>query len=136
MNLQFLADGILVGAMIGLGAIGVEPGDALKRERARWQRFAARVDAAFALREPALQLPADDTLLCRCEDVSIGEVRAQRNWRDAKLHTRCGMGACQGRICGGAAQALFGWDVTQVRPPIHPSRIGTLMLAAEADDTG
>ncbi|MEM5371945.1 FAD-dependent oxidoreductase [Paraburkholderia azotifigens] len=123
------------GRIAGLGAIGVEPGAALKRERARWQRFAARVDAAFALREPARQLPADDTVLCRCEDVSIGEVRAQRNWRDAKLHTRCGMGACQGRICGSAAQTLFGWDVAQVRPPIHPAQVGTLMLAAQTDDT-
>ncbi|ACC73780.1 FAD-dependent oxidoreductase [Paraburkholderia phymatum] len=124
------------GRIAGLRAIGVEPDETLVRERARWQRFAARVGAAFALRGAALQLPADDTLLCRCEDVSIGEVRAQRSWRDAKLHTRCGMGACQGRICGGAAQALFGWDVTQVRPPIHPAQIATLMLAADtAEDS-
>jgi NADPH-dependent 2,4-dienoyl-CoA reductase/sulfur reductase-like enzyme len=121
------------GRIAGLGAVGVEPEEALKRRRARWQRFAARVEAAFALRDPAKQLPADDTLLCRCEDVSLGEVRAQRNWRDAKLQTRCGMGACQGRICGGAAQALLGWDVTQVRPPIHPAQIGTLMLAADTE---
>lgn len=122
------------GRIAGFGAIGVEPEDALKRERTRWQRFAARVDTAFTLRDAVRQLPADDTLLCRCEDVSVGEVRAQRNWRDAKLHTRCGMGACQGRICGGAAQTWFGWDVTQVRPPIHPSQIGTLMLAAQTED--
>jgi hypothetical protein len=83
------------------------------------------------LRDHTRQLPADDTLLCRCEDVSVGEVRAHANWRDAKLHTRCGMGACQGRICGGAAQALLGWDVTQVRPPIHPAQIATLILAAD-----
>jgi NADPH-dependent 2,4-dienoyl-CoA reductase/sulfur reductase-like enzyme len=121
------------GRVAGLCAAGVESGeriDRLKHERARWRQFAARIDTAFALRDQARQLPADDTLLCRCEDVSLGEIRAHANWRDAKLHTRCGMGACQGRICGGAAQVLFGWDVTQVRPPLQPSQIGTLMLAA------
>jgi D-hydroxyproline dehydrogenase subunit alpha len=59
------------------------------------------------------------------------------NWRDAKLQTRCGMGACQGRICGGAARTLFGWNVAQTRPPVSPSQIGTLMLAADSDaETG
>jgi NADPH-dependent 2,4-dienoyl-CoA reductase/sulfur reductase-like enzyme len=124
------------GRLAGLAAVDVEHGEPveqLRRERTRWQRFAARVESAFALRNHARQLPADDTLLCRCEDVSVGEVRAHANWRDAKLHTRCGMGACQGRICGGAAQALLGWDVTQVRPPIHPAQIATLILAADED---
>ncbi|MBN3762596.1 FAD-dependent oxidoreductase [Burkholderia sp. Ac-20365] len=124
------------GRIAGLAAVGIERGETIERltrERARWQRFAARVDSAFALSDRARQLPADDTLLCRCEDVSVGEVRAHASWRDAKLHTRCGMGACQGRVCGGAAQALLGWDVTQVRPPNHPAQIGTLMLAGDAD---
>jgi NADPH-dependent 2,4-dienoyl-CoA reductase/sulfur reductase-like enzyme len=124
------------GRLAGLAAVDVEHGEPveqLRRERARWQGFAARVESAFALRDHTRQLPADDTLLCRCEDVSVGEVRAHANWRDAKLHTRCGMGACQGRICGGAAQALLGWDVTQVRPPIHPAQIATLILAADED---
>jgi NADPH-dependent 2,4-dienoyl-CoA reductase/sulfur reductase-like enzyme len=124
------------GRLAGLAAVDVqhgEPVEQLRRERARWQGFAARVESAFALRDHTRQLPADDTLLCRCEDVSVGEVRAHANWRDAKLHTRCGMGACQGRICGGAAQALLGWDVTQVRPPIHPAQIATLILAADED---
>jgi NADPH-dependent 2,4-dienoyl-CoA reductase/sulfur reductase-like enzyme len=127
------------GRIAGLAAVGVEQGDSvvqLQRERARWQRFAARVESAFALRDHARQLPADDTLLCRCEDVSVGEVRAHASWRDAKLHTRCGMGACQGRICGGAVEALFGWDVTQIRPPVHPAQIATLMLAADEDTAG
>ncbi|MHB9834264.1 FAD-dependent oxidoreductase [Paraburkholderia terrae] len=121
------------GRLAGLAAVDVDQGEQLRRERERWQGFAARVESAFALRDHARQLPTDDTLLCRCEDVSIGEVRAHASWRDAKLHTRCGMGACQGRICGGAAQALLGWDVTQVRPPIHPAQIATLILAADED---
>jgi D-hydroxyproline dehydrogenase subunit alpha len=122
------------GRIAGLGASGATHDAPLTQQRERWLSFAARVDTAFALRDFARRLPADDTLLCRCEDVSIGDVRAHANWRDAKLHTRCGMGACQGRICGGAVQTLLGWHVAQTRPPVTPSQIGTLMLAARPEE--
>ena len=51
---------------------------------------------------------AKKIMLCRCEDVSVGAVAEHANWRDAKLHTRCGMGPCQGRICGAAAACGYG----------------------------
>jgi len=44
----------------------------------------------------------------------------------AKLHTRCGMGSCQGRICGQAARTLWGWTPTAPRQPSEPARIATL----------
>lgn len=103
----------------------------LRAQRARWQRFARRLEDVFALGDAARALPSHDTLLCRCEDVTIGEVRVYREWRDAKLHTRCGMGACQGRICGTAASTYFGWQTAQPRPPFHPAQIGTLMVASD-----
>ncbi|PLZ02416.1 FAD/NAD(P)-binding oxidoreductase [Burkholderia sp. WAC0059] len=104
----------------------------LRAERARWRRFAERAARAFALGPAARAVPPPDTLLCRCEDVSLGEVGSQPSWRDAKLHTRCGMGACQGRICGEAAKLYFGWDAPAPRLPLNPARIGTLMSAADA----
>jgi D-hydroxyproline dehydrogenase subunit alpha len=102
----------------------------LQSRRARWRRFAQRVERAFALQDAARTVPADATVLCRCEDVSIGEVRTCANWREAKLHTRCGMGACQGRICGSAANLYFGWPSAVPRPPFNPAQIGTLMTPA------
>ncbi len=105
---------------------------ALRAQRSRWQRFAQRVETAFALGDAARALPPADTLLCRCEDVTIAEVQAHSHWRDAKLHTRCGMGACQGRICGAAASTYFGWPAAQPRPPFHPAQIATLIAAGEA----
>jgi NADPH-dependent 2,4-dienoyl-CoA reductase/sulfur reductase-like enzyme len=101
--------------------------DALHARRARWRRFGRRVEAAFALQDAARAPPADATLLCRCEDVSVGEVRRCADWREAKLHTRCGMGACQGRVCGAAANLYFGWPSAAPRPPFSPAQIGTLM---------
>ena len=121
------------GRIAGLAASGAPIPRALVRTRERWRHFAARVDAAFALGEAARERPSDDTLLCRCEDVPFGAVAEHASWRDAKLHTRCGMGACQGRICGTAAQVYFGWESAPPRPPFSPARIGTLLEAASAE---
>jgi NADPH-dependent 2,4-dienoyl-CoA reductase/sulfur reductase-like enzyme len=120
------------GEIAGLAASGTASAThALQARRARWRRFGQRVASAFALQDAARTPPADATLLCRCEDVRIGDVRHCADWRDAKLQTRCGMGACQGRICGTAANVYFGWPSAAPRPPFSPAQIGTLMAAAE-----
>jgi NADPH-dependent 2,4-dienoyl-CoA reductase/sulfur reductase-like enzyme len=87
---------------------------------------------AFALREELRSLPQNDTLVCRCEDVPFGRLRQHTSWRDAKLQTRCGMGPCQGKICGAAAEFLFGWDTGSVRPPALP--VSCASLAAFSAD--
>ena len=99
----------------------------LFQQRASWHRFRAVLAETFALRNELKLLAADNTLLCRCEDVAIGRVKPFGGWRDAKLQTRCGMGACQGRVCGAAAKVIFGWGMESVRPPVLPARVGSLM---------
>ena len=94
------------------------------RERAR--RFAAGLRRAFELREELKGLARPQTLVCRCEDVAFGRLAACRSMREAKLLTRCGMGACQGRVCGAACEFLFGWRDGSVRPPIFPAAVGNL----------
>ncbi|MFZ0632065.1 MAG: FAD/NAD(P)-binding oxidoreductase [Acidobacteriaceae bacterium] len=82
--------------------------------------------------DPELRaLATEETIVCRCEDVRMRALRGRANWRDAKLHTRCGMGPCQGRICGPATEFLFGWSVDSVRPPIFPASV-TSLAAAQA----
>lgn len=103
-------------------------------ERNGLLRFASRLAKAFALRQELKGLPDNNTILCRCEDVAFGTVREHRSWRSAKLHTRCGMGACQGRICGAATEFLLGWPMDSVRPPIFPTLISSL-TSAQADRT-
>lgn len=95
-----------------------------RRERAR--RFAAALERRFALRPELRRLPEDETIVCRCEDVSFGELARHTSWRGAKLHSRCGMGPCQGRVCGAATQFLFGWTQDTVRPPVTPARLESL----------
>lgn len=117
---------LVEGRIAGIAASGDAVPAALGRERGRWRRFAVDLAQAFALGPRARAHPPGETLLCRCEDATFAAVAAHASWRDAKLHTRCGMGACQGRICGAAAHVYFGWDVAAARPPVAPARIATL----------
>jgi NADPH-dependent 2,4-dienoyl-CoA reductase/sulfur reductase-like enzyme len=94
--------------------------------RKRTSAFAKALDRAFELRDELKTLPANSTVVCRCEDVQYGKLTEHNDFRTAKLQTRCGMGACQGRICGPAVEFLFDWTDRSVRPPIFPVRMENL----------
>ncbi|MFZ4984503.1 MAG: FAD-dependent oxidoreductase [Blastocatellia bacterium] len=118
---------LLEGRIAGLVAAGNErEARALVGRRDRARRFARQIDRAFELTEVLRDLPSDQTIVCRCEDVSLGQLRPHNSWRAGKLQTRCGMGSCQGRICGPAIEFLLGWRAESIRPPILPARVGTL----------
>ena len=115
------------GQIAGYAAAGQsQRARALFGARASRRKFGAALENAFALRDELKPLAQDQTLVCRCEDVSYRRLRECQGWRDAKLHTRCGMGPCQGRLCGPAVEYLFGWKTESVRPPIFPARIESL----------
>ncbi|GAA3514885.1 NAD(P)/FAD-dependent oxidoreductase [Actinocatenispora rupis] len=143
---QAVAEGRL--AALGLLAdLGLVPAPRIgrlarpvRRDLRRRRRFATALAAAFPPPAPA---PADDeTVLCRCEEVTAGTVRAAlranphlRTANGVKLLTRTGMGLCQGRSCQPAVCALIaaetGRSVAEVgpytaRPPIRPIPLGTL----------
>jgi NADPH-dependent 2,4-dienoyl-CoA reductase/sulfur reductase-like enzyme len=99
---------------------------ALQSQRAATQRHVQAMTRAFALRDELKHLAQNDTLVCRCEDVPFSQLRKQTSWRAAKLHTRCGMGPCQGRICGAASEFLFGWNTGSSRPPLFPVSCASL----------
>jgi hypothetical protein len=92
----------------------------------RGRAFTRTLQETFALRKELRALPDHDTIICRCEDVRWRDLVALESWREAKLHYRCGMGACQARVCGSALAVLKGWDSWSVRPPVCPARVGTL----------
>jgi len=96
---------------------------ALRRAR----KFASRLEAAFALREELKAIATPETIVCRCEDVPLGKIAGQHNWRSAKLQTRCGMGPCQARVCGPVVDFLCGWPAESVRPPLFPVEVGRLV---------
>lgn len=90
---------------------------------------------------------ADTTIICRCEDVTLAEVReliaaGARNTEEIKRACRCGMGPCQGRNCQPlVAQELAranGRPVGEValptfRPPTAPISLGALARGERRD---
>ena len=85
----------------------------LARRVARLRDFQRGLARAFAWpREQIAALP-DPVTLCRCENVTVGEVRSAMakalgpvEVNRVKAITRCGMGRCQGRVCGPALQEI------------------------------
>ncbi len=119
---------LLEGRIAGYTAAGdLEKARGLEPERDQARTFAASIDRTFAVRDELRQLADSGTIICRCEDVPLGRLEGKTCFRDAKLHTRCGMGACQGRVCGPALEFLFGWHGASPRPPIFPARVGSLL---------
>jgi hypothetical protein len=124
---------LVTGAIAGLAAAGAAVPAWLVRRRRREHAFAERLRRAFTLRGELRSLPRPDTIVCRCEDVTLESVSSRGTLRCAKLHTRAGMGPCQGRVCGAALGFLFGWSPDTIRPPLLPV---PLSLLADAGDAG
>lgn len=123
---------LLEGQTAGYASAGrLDAARGLFAARNRARRFAARLERAFVLRPELRGLPRPETLVCRCEDIALSRLREHSSWRAAKLLTRCGMGPCQGRVCGPAAQFLLGWTPESARPPVFPARVKSLIAAAE-----
>ena len=127
-----------------LGHIG-EP----ERDR-RAEPFREALDRERALRPfldrlyrpaPSVLVPAEDEIIaCRCEEVSVGRMRSAARLgaqgpNQLKAFTRCGMGPCQGRICGPIVSAVIAdvhgkpiADIGTYRPraPFKPITVGAL----------
>lgn len=119
----------------------------LVRRLGRARGFAEALNAAFAPLPAFDTLATDETLLCRCEEVTKGEVisamqAGASTAYAAKLWTRAGMGRCQGRICGwGIAHvmaAASGRDPAELgfNQPRIPIRPVPIEIAAAALDPG
>lgn len=114
---------------------------ASRLKRALHVELAARpfIDRAYPPYAAALS-PADDTIICRCEEVTAGDVRQFARLgcvgpNQAKAFGRQGMGPCQGRYCGPTVTALLAEANSQtedetgyyrIRPPIKPVTLGAL----------
>lgn len=103
------------------------------RDKAR--AFARSLESAFSLRDELRSLARPETIVCRCEDVNLAQTALYNSARAAKLHTRCGMGPCQGRICGPALAFLRDWPADSVRPPVFPARVGSLTQGTRGELT-
>jgi NADPH-dependent 2,4-dienoyl-CoA reductase/sulfur reductase-like enzyme len=119
-----LDSSLLEGQIAGYAASGHgEKANQLLRQRDKQRKFADALHDTYQLRPELKELVKTDTIVCRCEDVIYGRLKQENSWREAKLYARCGMGPCQGRVCGPATRFLFHWDPESVRPPLSPVRV-------------
>ena len=121
---------LLEGEIAGLAAAG-QPSNRLHRARDRARAMVARLDRAFAPRAELISRADADTVVCRCEDVRVGDLNPDWSGREAKLATRVGMGACQGRVCGTALERMYDWAPGTVRPPIAPVCVDALAAGGD-----
>ncbi|EGA68652.1 pyridine nucleotide-disulfide oxidoreductase [Vibrio sinaloensis DSM 21326] len=106
------------------------------------------LDALYTPPKQALA-PSDQTIVCRCEEVTAGQVRRQvergaHGINQIKTYTRCGMGPCQGRYCGTTVahiiQEQAGIPMEKVgyyrlRNPIKPLKLGELASLTPIDES-
>ena len=115
----------------------------------RARRFGHGLGRLYAPMPSIADLARDDTVLCRCEEVSLREIReacaeGARSAYGSKIWTRAGMGRCQGRICRmSITQAIAkqtGRTIEEIgfnkpRIPVRPTPLDDV-LAALADEIG
>ena len=119
---------LLEGQIAGFALSGQQSQAAKLHPRLRKAKsFARLLNKTFQPRAELRSLAQPNTIVCRCEDVTLARLRQADSWRSAKLHERCGMGPCQGRICGPAVQFMLGWEPSSLRPPLSPTRLENLI---------
>jgi len=113
---------------------------------ARQRRFRVALEHAYPFPAALLDTLDDAEILCRCEGITVGTLRAAVRGRDVteinrlKALTRIGMGRCQGRVCGQAAAELLAREraveveaVGRLRsnPPVKPVPLQAPLAASE-----
>jgi len=116
-----------------------EPLLKLKRQRAFRPFLEARFPPSISRAEHA----AADTVICRCENVTAGEIRravaqGATGPDQLKSFTRSGMGPCQGRSCAMAVAEIVARELAStveavgrhdIRPPLKPLPLGKIGAA-------
>ena len=114
-------------------------------ELGRHKAFRPFVEAQFPPTLARAGAAADDTIICRCENVSAGEIRSAiaqgaTGPDQLKSFTRCGMGPCQGRTCSMAVAEIIAAETgstiadvgrQDIRAPLKPLPLGKIAAAAQ-----
>lgn len=145
--------GVLAGLQTAHLCGGIDAGSRDLQARAAFQALARLlrgrdfIDAAF-LAPRWSRIPEAETLVCRCEEATMGDLVAAMGdgasgLASLKTFSRCGMGPCQGRQCGlvvtEALAAALGRPPAEIghfrsRPPVRPIPLGALAAIPATDE--
>ncbi|MGD9133258.1 MAG: FAD-dependent oxidoreductase [Desulfobacterales bacterium] len=144
-----IEEGCIAGISVAraLGSISrANAGEQIKPHRKRLDkinRFRKILDDISIPRKGLYELATDDTIICRCEEITLKQLKAALaddtiQLKDFKRMTRLGMGSCEGRMCGPAVIEMMRHQLNvpaedvgslKPRPSIKPVALG--VLAAE-----
>ena len=137
-----MAEGELAAAAIVRHERGAPIAAAVARKAARERKAADAMLRAFAPLPGLHELAQPDTIVCRCEDVTLARAKAAAalhggSHRAIKVGCRAGMGPCQARICGPSLQALacgqpcLPMDLPVAQTPLKAVRSATILQAPQ-----
>ncbi|MGL9721317.1 hypothetical protein [Symbiopectobacterium sp.] len=119
----------------------------LRQQRAALRSLRPFLAALYPIPKQA-QKPHDDVTICRCEQVMPGKFVRPRagciGMNQLKAFTRCGMGPCQGRMCGHNAAVILAETqqrhvsetvYARARFPLKPVTLAQLALSGDDSET-
>jgi NADPH-dependent 2,4-dienoyl-CoA reductase/sulfur reductase-like enzyme len=131
-------------ALYELGVINAAERDRLACDDLKWLRADLHIrpflEALFRIPHDLVQQTAGDVVVCRCEEITAGQIReavadGHRDPNQVKFLTRCGMGPCQGRQCNDSVSQLLAaatgkgieeMGAYRIRPPVKPLTLAAL----------
>lgn len=149
-HLVAVEEGRIAGIRASLQLGAITPEEEKRQAKATLARlrtlrsFSEYLNAVYAIKPGLYARIADDTIICRCEEITAGELLSIRsikediNLNEVKKLTRAGMGQCQGRTCAETIAAVVALksntpieemgNFTFQEPP-HPIRIEEFIQA-------
>ncbi len=130
--------------LYSLGVLSSQERDQMANEDRKWMRDERHIrpflEAFFQIPKNLLATPDDETIVCRCEEITAGQIRdaAVKGHEDSnqvKFLARCGMGPCQGRQCANTVAHITASATNEPvqqmglyrgRPPVTPLTLGQL----------
>jgi NADPH-dependent 2,4-dienoyl-CoA reductase/sulfur reductase-like enzyme len=120
-----------IGAAYALGRVSFEERDRLTKAPRRALRGQLRIRPFLdALYRPPdwITAPSGETIVCRCEEVSAQEIARMVDLgclgpNQTKFFSRCGMGPCQGRICGLGVTGILARELSMTPAAVGAYRI-------------
>jgi bacterioferritin-associated ferredoxin len=117
----------------------------LRKKLAGMEKFRRAIDRMYPIHPNLYANMTADTIVCRCEGITAGEIRTAirngtMNLNDIKKRTRSGMGYCQGTNCLPTIVAMLAREfdaqpeqipLMTTRPPSRPIPLNLLMVDVE-----
>lgn len=129
-------------------AAGLPSEEEVEAALARATRGRVFLDRLFQPQKE-FRIPADDdTIVCRCEEVTAGQIRQSiavgaTGPNQLKAYRRCGMGPCQGRLCGLTVTELMADErgktpeeigYYRLRAPVKPVSLAEIASIPQDDE--